>query len=209
MSMWWWDPELITYHHRSKKLGFEKGKLATNARPRGKAPRMVGIGMSVRNCLATAHLSRMDILLKDSKMQIGEMTPWVQSIGSIQLASSKIGSNVKVQSIFNPNESKWIIWFMRNLTWLCISMLAPLASGENRSGLKLNGSPNSPPQYLDCGLFCCAQIHCILHCFSTKQPGCTYQYREELLKTVISHHLTLSSMLHSAYRNLKQIPLLR
>lgn len=46
----------------------------------------------------------------------------------------------------NPNES---FGFAVCYFDMAISMLALLASGENRSGLKLNGSPNSPPQYLD------------------------------------------------------------
>ena len=161
---------MVDLNLSSKKLSFEKGKLATNARPRGKAPGVVGIGMSVRNCLAEQ-----------------------QSCFN------------NVQSIFNP-----IIQMkgLHKLPLTCIISILLNASGENRSGLKHSGSPNSPPQYLDSlWTLTSAQLLWILRWFSTKQ-GCTLQYLEELLKTVISYHLTLSSVFHSA-SNLKQIPLLR
>jgi len=66
-------------------------------------------------------------------------------------------------------------------------MLAPLASGENRSGLKLNGSPNSPPQYLD--RLCAA----------------SQELERKLLSPIILHSLQCFIVL----RNLIQIPLLR
>lgn len=177
-------PELITYHHRSKKLGFEKGKLATNARPRGKAPGMVGIGMSVRNCLATAHIAEWTYYWKTQRCKLVkwcQSSNWNQPMGCINISNGlkiwMIGLFNPFSTPMNPNES---FGFAVCYFDMAISMLALLASGENRSGLKLNGSPNSPPQYLDWG-------------------------REELERKLLSPIILHSLQCFMVLRNLKQI----
>ena len=101
-------PWTYHHHHRSKKLGFEKGKLATNARPRGKAPRMVGIGMAVRNCLATAILAEWTYYWKTQRCKLVKWRHEFNPLGPSNWHHPKLGPMSKFNPFstpMNPNES--------------------------------------------------------------------------------------------------------
>lgn len=184
-------PELITYHHRSERLGFEKGKLATNARPRGKAPRMVGIGMSVRNCLAAADIE-WTYYWKTQRCKLVkwcQSSNWNQPMGCINISNGlkiwMIGLFNPFSTPMNPNESFGLceIWHGYGYFNQCWRR-SPLV----RIGLGWSSMDH--------------QIH---HPYLDRLCAASQELERKLLSPIILHSLQCFIVL----RNLIQIPLLR